>query len=229
MARAAPWVIPMRRFTRMAEASDLLLLVQWLSPAFPIGAFAYSQGLEVAISDGEIRDAATLEAWIAAVLRYGSGRMDAILLAQARAEAADLTALANLAYALAPAALRAQEMREQGRAFATAIHAMTGRAQPDLPLMLAVGFATRRLKVPTERVLALWLQGVAAQLVSVAVRFVPLGQTEGQAVLARLAPRLADWAADCAAASLADLGSASLRADLAAMRQETLEVRIFRS
>lgn len=229
MARAAPWVIPMRRCTRMAEVSDLLLLVQWLSPAFPIGSFAYSQGLEVAISDGEIRDAATLEAWIAAVLRYGSGRMDAILLAQARADGADLMALADLAYALAPAALRAQEMREQGRAFAATVAAISGRAQPDLPLMLAVGFATRSLKVPTERVLALWLQGLAAQLVSVAVRFVPLGQTEGQAVLARLAPKLADWAADCATASLADLGSASLRADLAAMRQETLDVRIFRS
>ena len=58
----------------MAETADHLRLVQWLSPAFPIGAFAWSQGLEVAILDGDVTDAGTLHDWIAAILTHGALR-----------------------------------------------------------------------------------------------------------------------------------------------------------
>jgi urease accessory protein len=213
----------------MADATDRLRLVQWLSPAFPIGAFAYSQGLEVAIADGDIKTAADLEAWIAAILRHGSGRIDAILLAHARKPDADLTALTDLTLAFAPSAERVTELQEQGRAFALAISAITVTNHPARPYPIAVGAATAALNVSTTEVLTLWLQGLAAQLTSAAVRFVPLGQTDGQKVLARLAPRIIALATEYVKAPLSALHSSALRADIAAMRHETLPVRIFRT
>jgi urease accessory protein len=213
----------------MADPTDRLRLVQWLSPAFPIGAFAYSQGLEVAISDGDVRTAQDLEAWIAAILRHGSGRIDAILLAHARRPGADLAGLTDLILALAASAERVTELNEQGRAFALAISAITGTDHPARPYPLAVGAATAPLRVSTAEVLTLWLQGLAAQLTSAAVRFVPLGQTDGQMVLARLAPRITALAAEYAEAPLSALHSSAFRADIAAMRHETFPVRIFRT
>lgn len=211
------------------DAADRLRLAQWLSPAFPIGGFAYSQGLESAITIGDIRSAADLQDWIAAVLTYGSGRSDAIFLAQARRPGADLAALADLCLAMAASAERVTELTEQGRAFALTISAITGHALPDLPYPVAVGLATARLRVTTTEVITLWLQGLAAQLTYAAVRFVPLGQTEGQAVLARLAPLIVAQAEVYARTPLDDISSTSPRADLAAMRHETMDVRIFRT
>ena len=211
------------------DATDRLRLVQWLSPAFPIGAFAYSQGLEHAITAGEVQGAAALEAWIAAVLRHGSGRADAIFLARARDDGADVDTLADLCLAMAPGAERAQELAEKGRAFAAAVSAIAGAHLAPLPYPVAVGAATRSLRVETQEVVMLWLQGLAAQLVLAAVRFVPLGQSEGQAVLSRLAPVIAGLAADYASAPLSEASSSALRADLAGLLHETMDVRIFRS
>ncbi|WP_040671862.1 urease accessory protein UreF [Rhodobacter ferrooxidans] len=209
------------------EAADRLALAQLLSPGFPVGGYAYSQGLEQAMVDGSVRNAASLAAWVAAVLRSGTGRMDAIFLAHART--GDLDALADLAFAYAPCAERAAEMRDQGAAFGQVVARLTGVAPPPLPYALAVGHATRGMALQTPEILALWLHAQAAQLISAAVRFLPLGGADGQAVLASLSPLILQLAASCAQASLDDLASAGFAADLAAMRHETLEVRIFRS
>lgn len=211
-----------------AALTDRLRLMQLLSPAFPIGSFAYSQGLEAAIDAGDIRDAAGLTDWIAAVLTHGSGRMDAILLILTRNGASpdDLSAL-SLAYA--GSAERAQELREQGRAFALMAAAVTGQDMPIHVYPVAVGVALRGLAIADEDILALWLQSVATQMISAAVRFVPLGQAAGQKVLAALAPVIERVAMDAARASLTDMSSTTLGADLAMMRHETMDVRIFRT
>jgi urease accessory protein len=212
-----------------ANPLDRLRLVQWLSPSFPIGAFAYSQGLEQAITDGAVTSPASLENWVRAILTFGTGRMDAIFLAHARAPDADVLALADLACAYASSAERMLEMMEQGRAFGRTIAAITGEAQPALPFALAVGHATRGLQVPTEEVLQIWLQGLAAQQIAAAVKFVPLGQTSGQTVLANLGPDILTLAQSCATAPLSALCSVSFGADMAQMLHETMDVRIFRS
>lgn len=211
------------------DPSDRLRLVQWLSPAFPIGGFAYSQGLEAAITTGDIATSADLQAWISAVLTHGSARSDAVLLAHARGQGADISGLADLCLAMAASAERVTELTEQGRAFALAITAITGVDIPELPYPIAVGLATASLRVETSEVLTLWMQGLAAQLTYAAVRFVPLGQTEGQAVLARLAPQIVALAEVYATTPLDEISSTSPRADLAAMRHETMDVRIFRT
>jgi len=208
----------------MPPNADTLTLVQWLSPAFPVGSYAYSQGLEQAITDGHVTNSASLTHWITAILTHGPARMDAILLAHARTT----DDLSDLAYALAPSAERSVEMREQGAAF-TSVLAALGQTQPALPYALALGHASRALDLPTPDILAHFLHALTAQLISAAVRFVPLGASDGQRVLATLTPLITTVAARYATEPLDALSSATLGADMAAMHHETLPVRIYRS
>ncbi|MBM9595145.1 urease accessory protein UreF [Roseitranquillus sediminis] len=207
----------------------LLTLARWLSPAFPVGGFAYSHGLEWTMAAGEVGDAATLRSWVSDVLAHGAGRCDAILLAHALRPDADLATLSDLARALAASAERARETEEQGAAFARAAGALTGLDIAPMPYPVAFGAAARGLGLPPETVVAHYLQAFAANLVAAAVRFVPLGQTEGQRVLAGLAPGILRLAREAAAASLEEIGTAAFRADLAAMHHETMSPRIFRT
>lgn len=207
----------------------LLTLVQWLSPAFPTGAFAYSHGLERGIAAGDVTDAASFEQWLRNILHYGAGWQDAVLLSHALAPDADLEALDALARALAPSAERLQESAEQGAALARMISGLTGRSLPPRMLPVALGEAASALGLPQGQIAQFYLQNFAGNLTTIATRHVPLGQTEGQAVLAKLLPEielLGTWAA---LASLDDLGSCALAADLAAFQHETQDVRIFRT
>lgn len=207
----------------------LLTLVQWLSPAFPTGGFAYSHGLEQVVTDGTLRGGGDLVAWLTDILAHGAGRQDAILLACALRDGADHDALAGLASALAPSAERLRETMEQGTAFARTVTALTGRDLPARPLPVALGQAAAPLGLPADQVIALYLHSFAANLVSAAVRFVPLGQNEGQAALSALHPLVGRIAAETAGLDERDITSAAFGADLAAMRHETMDVRIFKT
>lgn len=207
----------------------LLTLVQWLSPAFPTGAFAYSHGLERVIAKGEVSNAASLREWLRNILHHGAGWQDAVMLTHALADDADHEALDALARALAPSSERLQESAEQGAALARMVSGLTGRKLLPRMLPIALGEAAAPLALPPGQVAQLYLQNFAGNLCTIATRHVPLGQTEGQAVLARLLPEielLGTWAA---LASLDDLGSCALTADLAAFQHETQDVRIFRT
>ncbi|MEY4982903.1 MAG: hypothetical protein RIR62_1169 [Pseudomonadota bacterium] len=207
----------------------LLTLVQWLSPAFPTGGFAYSHGLEQVVTDGIVKDGAGLARWLGDILRHGAGRQDAILLAAALRDGADHGALDAYARALAPSAERLSETLEQGAALARAVSAVTGRPLPPRALPVALGQAAYPLGLPVADVVALYLHGFASNLTSAAVRFVPLGQNEGQAVLAGLHPLIAALAEQAATLGLEDIASATVGADIAAMRHETMDVRIFKT
>jgi len=209
------------------DTVSLLRLAQWLSPAFPLGAFAASHGLEWAVAEGGLaRD--QVGGWVADVLEFGAGWSDAVLLAHALRPGADRDALDDLARALAPSAERLAESLDQGSAFAMTL---TGMGQPMPPRMLpvAVGAAAYPLGLPVPVVVALYLQGFAGMIVAAATRFVPLGQTEGQRILADLHPLIERLAVRAAGATLDDIATSTLGADLAAMRHETQETRIFRT
>lgn len=204
-------------------------LSQWLSPAFPVSAYAYSHGLEAEIVAGRVTDGAAVAAWIRGVVQRGAGRTDAILMLAAMERSADLEALGNLARALAGSRERWEETRDQGAALAATLGAVgegdgVARAYP-----VAFGAAAGRLGVARETVAALFLQGFAGNLVSAAVRFVPLGQAEGQRILAGLQGVVVEVAAEIVDCGLDDIGQAAFGADLAAMEHEGLEVRIFRT
>jgi len=217
-----------------APPTGLLRLAQWLSPAFPTGAFAYSHGLEAAITaDEALRAAPEAEGWVRAVVLRGSGRIEAHLLARALEPGADPADLAEEARALAATRERLAETEEQGAAFTRLVNALEGTDHPPAPLPVAVGRAAAPLGLAPATVIALYLQNFAAMLVGAAVRFAPLGQTEGQAMLTRLAPDLAALAEHAERAARADPAglpvSAAFGADLAAMAHEVQEVRLFKS
>jgi len=225
-------------------ASDLVKLMTWLSPAFPVGAFTYSHGLEWAVEDGTVRDRDGLAAWVGDVVRHGAGRSDAVLLARAyrtaaAGRAADLVATADLAFALQPSKERRLEAGAQGRAFVGAIEATWGApmlaalaeaAKPTpVTYAVAVGVAAADHGLALPMVVEAFLTAFVANLVSAAVRAVPLGQTDGQRVLRDLAPVVAAVAAEALAADPDDVGGVALRADIASMKHETQYTRLFRS
>ena len=78
------------------QEPGLAKLLTWFSPAFPVGSFAYSHGLEWAVEAGDIRNEADLLAWVADLIRHGSGRTDMVLLRHAH-RAADADALSTVA------------------------------------------------------------------------------------------------------------------------------------
>ena len=212
----------------MSDA-DLLTLVQWLSPAFPVGGFAYSHGLEWAISEGQVRDAATLRDWLTDILTHGSGRTDAVLLTRAMDPSADLPLIAATARALATSKERWTETHDQGRAFTEAVNALTDNNFPPVALPVAVGRAARALSLPPERVAALYLHAFASNLVSAAVRFVPLGQTDGQRTLAALHPLIERTAVEAAATPSTSSAPPSPAPTSPPCTTKPRHVRIFRS
>ncbi|MGB0658626.1 MAG: urease accessory protein UreF [Mangrovicoccus sp.] len=223
MAMGEHLAIPMT--DRQDPSHDLLTLTQWLSPAFPLGGFAYSHGLETAIADGRISDAAGLEAWLDGLLRYGSAWCDGILLARALAgDAAE--DLQDLASALAPSRERWGESLAQGRAFQAIV---APDAASPLVLPVALGVAARDLNLAPQTVVGLYLQAWLSNLVLCSVRAIPLGQAQGQSVITNLNARISELAPQIAAAELDDLSSIALAGDLASLQHETLSARLFKS
>ena len=206
-------------------------LTQWLSPSYPVGSFSYSHGLEWAISEGEITNACELKVWLLDILIHGAGRNDAILLVHAyRAESpCGLAEIAELAIALNPSAERLHETQSQGAAFAKTTRAIWPAELPDMPYPVAVGAAACQHELPLDDTIALYLHSVAANLVSAAVRFVPLGQTEGQIVLSQLFETIDKITTEAQVSTLDDLGGCAFRADMASMKHETQTTRVFRS
>jgi urease accessory protein len=227
------------RTTNIADPAATLRLLAWLSPAFPTGGYAYSHGLEWAVEQREIGDADTLCAWLDDVLRLGAGRSDAIVLRHAHRAAGDLEVLADLAelaLALSPSRERRAEAVGQGNAFVAAARSWNAVVLRDLaerigdvPYAVAVGALAGVSGIDEDLATAGVLQAFAANLISAAVRLVPLGQTTGLAVLARLEPAILAIARETAHATLDDLGGFCFRSDIAAMRHETQYTRLFRS
>lgn len=219
---------PMRTST---EAAQRLMLAAWFSPAFPVGAFAYSHGLETAVAHGAVHDRASLQDWVATALGQGAGRADAILLAAAWRAPHD-PEIADLAAALNPSRERRLETLAQGSAFAATVAAAwpapgLGAAPAAYPV--AAGRAAAAHQLPLGPVLLHYLQAWSANLVGAGLRLIPLGQTDGQRVTAALSPLCAAVAAEAEGATLDDLGGCALGCDVASMRHETLEPRLFRT
>jgi urease accessory protein len=225
------------------DPAALYRLMAWLSPAYPIGAFSYSSGIEWAVEAGDIADAATLERWLAVMVADGGGFCDAVFMvhayqAIAAGDDAALRRVAELAAAFAPSKERHLETTAQGRAFLDTTRAAWPCAALDrlltvwdgaVALPVAVGVASAGHGIALAAALPAYLHALTANLISSGVRLVPLGQTDGQRVLAALEPVVAATAARALRAALDDVGGAAFRADLASMRHETQYTRLFRS
>ena len=225
------------------ETGALYRLMAWLSPAYPVGAFSYSSGIEWAVEAGDIGDADSLKAWLAVMLGEGGGFCDAVLFVHAHRASADddaaaLRAVAELAAAFVPSKERFLETTAQGRAFLDATRAawpcraidrLDAAWDGPVALPVAVGVACAGHGVACAAALHAFLHAVAANWISAGMRLIPLGQTDGQRALAAMEDNVAAAAARALATPLAELGSAAFRADIAGMRHETQYTRLFRS
>nr|WP_144861556.1 urease accessory protein UreF [Mesorhizobium sp. J18] len=213
----------------------LLRLMTWLSPAFPVGSFSYSHGLERAILEGLVRDRDTLVAWLRALIEHGSAWNDSVLLAQAWRETAAARSCmeaAELAEAMAGSRERQMETMLQGEAFVAGISAWSDKSRPQetgMAYPVAVGQAAASHAIDLHEVLAAYLHAFASNLVQAAIRLVPLGQRDGVKAVASLEVTIRETAARACRSTLDDLGSSTFLSDVMAMRHEVQYSRVFRS
>jgi urease accessory protein len=244
-------IIPMLMTTNRAafdgcgDAHDAALyrLLTWLSPSFPVGAFSYSSGIEWAVEVRDIVDAPSLQDWLSCMLTDGPGFCDGVLLAHAHRAAsarsdASLRGVAELAAAFVPSRERQLETSAQGRAFVDIARAawncdgldqMVSSCDGAIVYPVAVGLVSAAHGIRLVPTMQAFLHAMTSNWISAAARLVPLGQTDSQRVLAGLEPVVAGTAGRALGASLDDLGSATIRADLATMRHETQYTRLFRT
>jgi urease accessory protein len=230
----------------LSDASAALRLQSWLSPAFPIGAYSYSHGLEWAVEAGMVRDRASLIDWLDADLRFGSGRNEGIFFCESwrlasNDKTAELVELARLAAAFRGTSEFALEASQQGSACLSIIQ----RAWPSdrldafgealraagvsITLSVGLGAACGAQTIGLQLAVPLFLQSTIANLATAAVRLIPLGQSDGQRSLAALERAVAEAGTAALSSTLDDLGSAAFMLDLASMSHETQYSRLFRS
>ncbi|MGR6429985.1 urease accessory protein UreF [Rhizobium sp. PAMB 3174] len=219
-----------------AGTQSLLRLMTWLSPAFPVGAFAYSAGLENAAGEGRVKDGDGLADWISLSITSGPAWNDAVLLAESFRrldDPASLEELAELAAALAGSAERYRETRLVGEAFLEAAGAWPQPAldhlPADAPYPVAVGVVAAANGVDLTAALAAYLHAAASQAVSAGIRLSLCGQRQGVAILAALEPLIGATAEKAAHSTIDALGSATFFAEISSLRHETQMARLFRS
>jgi urease accessory protein len=223
-----------------------LRLLSWTSPSFPIGSYSYSHGLERAVEVGHIKNRTSLVDWLEADLCYGTGRNEAIFFVEAWRCAVDdnpcgLFAIAELATAFRgtsefalessqPAAASLATLREVWpdltlRRFSEMLSER--EVQPALAVVLGIRCA--RQGVPVSLALPAFLQAFIANLVTAGVKLIPLGQTDGQLVIAKLEDAVLAVSEEVEQTTINELGSAAVMVDLVSMEHESQHTRLFRS
>jgi urease accessory protein len=237
MAEAAPT-------TSARPPSDAhYLLAAWFSPSYPVGAFSYSHGLEYAIETGLVHDRASAEQFIADAITHGAGQLDAAFLRAAYEATAPydeprLLELADLSAAFAASKELLLESQAQGAAFLKItldcwpkpelVQFATSYPGPYAYSLIA-GVTAAAHKVPLEMALTAYLHAFAANLISAAVRLVPLGQTDGQHITAALKSQIEHVSQDTLTAPADQFASATPVIDWCSMQHEHQYTRLFRS
>lgn len=222
---------------------SLLSLLQLASPALPVGAYSYSEGLETLVDRGTIGDRETLRDWIERELRYGMIRVDgAIALRGYRS----LTArdMESLQYwnAWASAARETEELRQQSWQMGNALMRLLRGILPledsmakeiflvdNCNFAIAFGIAAAYWQIPSHSALLGYLHSWASNAIAAGVKLIPLGQTAGQQLLFDLQPILVEATAEILSLADEDLSSCSWGLTLASMQHETQYSRLFRS
>jgi urease accessory protein len=235
--------MPTNAKVKAKTENGTLPLLAWLSPAFPVGSFAYSHGIEWAFEAGDVTDAKSAERWIIDLLECGGPWSDAVLLAAThRAVSAKeydtLRSVTEFAAALAPSKERKLETMAQGEAFMNSVNAawpnkplekITATVGREVAYPVAVGIASAAHEISLRVTLESYLLAMVSNFVSAAVRLIPLGQTDGIRIVANLTPLAREVAARAEKSTIDDAGGAAIRSDIASMKHETQYTRLFRS
>jgi len=236
--RAFPMPIPMadRQLAR-------LRLYQLVSPALPVGAFSYSEGLEVLVQAGQVTSEQAMEDWLSAELRRGGVAIEAAALAplmgfmrawkdgepQAEQELRSLDQW--LLVQRESAEVRAQQ-RQMGRSLLQLLADLgwpLPQAGTPLAWPAAYAWACAVLELDSPEVEEAYLYSWVANQLSAAVRLVPLGPTQAQRLQLRLAPLLAQRAQELASMDPGQQWNGAVGAGLAQLRHAELYSRLFRS
>jgi urease accessory protein len=235
---------PRTRIVMTTTEAALYRLMTWLSPAYPVGAFGYSHGLEYAVEERLVHDRESLVRWLATAVEAGAGHIGGALLAEAWRAAAEndagrLEEVAALAAAWRNTRETALESEAQGAAFLSVTrtawpHALLDGLVPErrggpIALSVAVGATCACHGIALVPALIAYLHGFASNLVSAGIRLIPLGQSDGQLAIAALEPTIECGARICAEISLDEVGSAAPMLDWCSMRHELQYTRLFRS
>ncbi|MEM9173464.1 MAG: urease accessory protein UreF [Pseudomonadota bacterium] len=221
------------------DSQALQRLLAWLSPSFPVGAFTFSHALEQAIEAKLVCDAASSQAWLVPLLRHGSGQADLVFVCAGwRCEHADVQAWSELALAMAGTQELRLEMTAQGDAFIAAIDAawpcdasrqLAALAPGAIAYPVAVGHLAQAHGVELEACVTAYAHAFVANLVSAIVRALPLGQTDGQRVLAGMEESVSDAVVRAMAADPDAVTASTPYSDLCSMQHEHQYSRLFRS
>ena len=219
-----------------------LALLQLVSPALPVGAFSYSEGLEVLIQNGSLTDAFDLQDWIEAELQRGALRLEAAALNPLRVQLqrweekqserpSDLISLDGWLLALRESVEMRAQQRQMGGSLLE-LMADLGHPLPQ-PLVLAWpaawAWAALSLKISEQEMVEGYLYGWVANQLSAAVRLVPLGPTTAQRIQQQLLPMIRDQASVLKDQDPRSLWSGGAGAGLAQLAHAELYSRLFRS
>ncbi len=187
--------------TKPMDKTVLLSLLQLASPALPVGAYSYSEGLETLVETGIINNVATLEHWLTQELTHGVARLEAAVMVRAYQSFAqgDVSKLTHWNQWLT-ATKETEELREQSWQMGGSLLLLLGEISPEVKphlkdqeswnLAIAFGIAAATWEIPLDSAILAYLQSWATNLISAGLKLIPLGQTAGQQLLWSLRPSL---------------------------------------
>ena len=220
-------------------SDSLFRLMSWLSPSYPVGAYSFSHGLEYAVEAGLVTDTGSAHDWIATVMANGGGFADLVFLAAAWDSDPDrLPDLNEIALAFQGTSELRLESTAQGKAFVLvteqtwhceAIDVLNEMSNDDIAYAVAVGAVARSHDVDRRDCMLAYAQAFTANLVSAAVRLIPLGQTDGQRITADLMATCVAAVERAASTAVDEVSTSTPMVDIASMKHEHQYTRLFRS
>lgn len=231
----------MNKASFVSSELQLLYLLQLASPALPVGAYSYSEGLETLVQSGQLQDVETLLHWLTHELRYGAIQFEIVALVRSHlcVQTQDLESLKAWNNWLS--ALRdTEELRHQSWQMGQSLVRLLRNMQPEaMPFLQACGephnfavvyaIATALWNIDCRAAVLGYLHSWATNLVNAGVKLIPLGQTAGQQLLIDLYPDLEQTAERILQAEPSDFNTCSWGLAIASMNHETLYSRLFRS
>jgi urease accessory protein len=227
--------------TIMLTDSHLLSILQLASPALPVGAYSYSEGLEMLVENGTIANSSLLKHWLEAELLYGAIRLEAAVMvrSQQAAKMGDVESLCHWNLWLS-AARETEELRTSSWQMGRSLIQLLGKLEPQIvPIVNAVGnpcnyaiafgIAIAHWQISIKAGLLGYLHSWASNLITAGVKLIPLGQTAGQQLLLDLHPLFSAVALEIIALEDDQLACCSWGLSLASMQHETQYTRLFRS
>ena len=218
----------------------LLKLLQLASPAMPVGAYSYSEGIETLVDTGAIASSQSLKHWLLQELKYGAIRIEAAVMV--RAYQAAMGNVAALVYwnQWLSAFRETEELRQQSWQMGRSLMRLLLELQPQLAdvidavgnpcnFAIAFGIAAAHWNINLSDAILGYLHSWATNLITAGIKLIPLGQTAGQQLLLELHTNIINATEEILTLEDDNLSNCGWGLSLASMAHETQYTRLFRS